>query len=801
MALSNAQWFANPGVVYEIDESCRFNSADSAYTGAASPTPTSERIFTFSFWFKRAKLGTRMNIWSNERDDGAGTLGEIQFQADDTIRWKSESAAGANIFDRQTNAVFRDPSAWYHIVCVCDSNQTDATSAAIYVNGFVQTYSSTTNPGSAQDLGWPSTGQPFEVGKFITSTHYLDGYLAHFYFIDGQKLTPSYFGETNSTTGQWVPKAYTGTFGNAGLFLDFSVAPGTGDGAGTDSSGNDNDLTDSGLAANDQMPDSPTDNYCTFNPLDRRIHTYDYVVLSNGNLDVTQSSVTGVSWVSATVPAASGKWFWEVTDGGSGYIHIGILTTAKSLSQGDTQMPGDNTQGWVYRYDGQKENGGTMTSYGDTFTADDVISVAWDADNGAIWFAKNGTWQASATQAEIEAGTTTNAAFSSGIAGIECRPIVAEDQGANTNSWVGNFGQHSFTATMPSGFSHLSTANLADPTIADPSAYFQTTLYTGDGSTQSVNQGGNSTFEPDLVWIKNRSAADNHCVFDSVRGATEVIFTNESDAQTTDADTLTAFDSDGFSLGDDDKVNTNTENFVAWQWLESNTSALDIVQYEGTGSKQTISHGLGVAPDLIIFKNIDSAQGWAVYHRPLGPEYEIRLSTNTAAIDDAAFYDDDNPTSSVFTVNTNSAVNGSGNTIIAYVFAEVEGFSKVGKYTGNGSTDGPFIFTGFKPRFLMTKRTNAAEEWTMRDSARSGGYFGSAAGTGGVDPTGGNGLQLNIAANLATEEEDNSGGSRLTDFLSNGFKLRHNNTAINADGSTYIWMAFAESPFKYATAR
>jgi hypothetical protein len=338
-------------------------------------------------------------------------------------------------------------------------------------------------------------------------------------------------------------------------------------------------------------------------------------------------------------------------------------------------------------------------------------------------------------------------------------------------------------STTPSGYKAICTANLPDPTIADPSAYFQTTLYTGNGSTQSIDQGENSTFSPDLVWLKNRDAADNHCVFDSVRGATKVIFTNNADVQTTDADTLTSFDSDGFSLGDDDKVNTNTEKYVGWQWLESNTPALDIVQYEGTGSKQTISHGLGVAPDLIIFKNIDSAQGWAVYHRPLGPEYEIRLSTATAAIDDAAFYDDDNPTSSVFTVNTNSAVNGSGNTIIAYVFAEVENFSKVGKFTGNGNANGPFVWCGFRPSFLLWKNSNTADDWNILDDQRS---------------------PYNVADLVLepdTSDAEVTGSPREVDLLSNGFKIRGSDTNLNGDGNTHIFWACAETPFKTANAR
>jgi len=776
MVLSNAQWFANPGVVYEIDESCRFNRADSAYMyqtpgGAAS----SARLGTISVWIKRASVSTQEGIIDQHRSDGLYDGLIFNFNSDGVLNFAMEADGGAVLCKRATTQLFRDPGAWYHIVIGWDSNQTDDTCCTMYVNGeAVTAFGTKTNFGSAQDLEWLNTSKAVSIGRSQNAANYCDLYMSQFAVIDGSKLTAASFGETNSTTGQWIPKDITGlTYGNEGFLFAFQDSSALGD----DTSGNSNDFTTSGLAAADQVVDTPTDNFCTMSPLNNTEYA-----LSNGNLyGGFASSSTNVRGTSATMAyPRTGKWYWEGKNevGPNGQFGIRAYDGTQSVADFCTVLGVNSVNAYgITGNSGTLYDNGSTSASGETWVQGDTYGVAFDVDSGKLWFSKNGTW----ISGDPEDGSSPSLTISTAELANDLYPWGASE--SNTHYQGYDFGQNDFWNAAPSGFSTLSTANFDDPTIADPSAYFQTTLYTGNGSTQSVNQGGNSTFEPDLVWIKNRSAADNHCVFDSVRGATEVIFTNESDAQTTDADTLTAFDSDGFSLGDDDKVNTNTENFVAWQWLESNTPALDIVQYEGTGSKQTISHGLGVAPDLIIFKNIDSAQGWAVYHRPLGPEYEIRLSTTTAAIDDAAFYDDDNPTSSVFTVNTNSAVNGSGNTIIAYVFAEVEGFSKVGKYIGNGSTDGPFIWFGFRPAYFLFKRTDSADNWRVYDNQR-----------GPYNPD-----DARLEPNGSGAEA--SGDGEDIDFLSNGLKLRSSDTGWNASGGTYIFWAFADTPFKTANAR
>ena len=796
-----SQWFANTGApAYEIEQSCRFNDNDSATLTRTPGSAGNRRTWTLSVWIKRGNITGADKNFFNAGPSGSGSDQETELKFYDggegvdaaTLRFY-DYGAGAYNFDIGTTQVWRDPNSWFHFVVKVDTTQsTDTDRVVIYSNNevvpIIDGPAHTGNTYPALNLETAICDDVAHIiGKYSgASIQYFDGYLAELHFIDGSALTPSSFAETNSTTGQWVPIEYTGSYGTTGCYLAFQDSSALGD----DTSGNGNDWTSSGLAAVDQVPDSPTDNYCTFNPLDRRIPTYDYVVLSNGNLDVTQSNATGVSWVGGSVPAASGKWYWETTVGAGGTLHVGILATAKSLSDGTIQMPGDNTQGWVYRSDGQKENGSTMSSYGDTFTTGDVISVAWDADIGAIWFAKDGTWQASATEAEIEAGTTTNAAFSSGIAGIECRPVTAEDQGSGVHSWVGNFGQHSFTGSMPSGFSHLSTANLGNPATADPSAYFQTTLYTGNGSTQSVDQSENKSFEPDLVWIKNRDATDSNILTDSVRGVTKVISSDATAAETTDADTLTAFESNGFALGDDDKVNTNTEKYVAWQWLESSTPGFDIVSFTGNATNRTISHSLGVIPEMIFVKNLADTDNWAVYHagNTAAPATDyLILNTNSTTTDDATIWNDTAPTSSVFSVGTSALTNGNTEAMIAYLWAGVEGFSKIGKYVGTGTADGPFITCGFRPDWVMIKEADtSARDWIIQDAVRN--------------PYNVANLQL-LANSNAAEATTFYSQSAEIDIVSNGFKVRSGTVRVSENAATYVYAAFAHAPFKSANAR
>ena len=335
---------------------------------------------------------------------------------------------------------------------------------------------------------------------------------------------------------------------------------------------------------------------------------------------------------------------------------------------------------------------------------------------------------------------------------------------------------------------------MAYTTIDDPSAYFQTTLYSGTGSEQVVTNTGNSDLQPDWVWLKVRSNGTyGHVVFDSVRGVNKALFPNANNVeedQSSDV-SLSSFNSDGFTVGGYfNNVNQSGQTFVSWQWKETADAGFDIVSYTGSGSAKTVAHNLGVKPDVIICKSRSGAEEWRPYFSALGATYGMRLNGTNAKDDDAGYWNDVEPTSSVFTVGTNAGTNGNNVTFIAYCFAEKKGYSKFGSYTGNNNTNGPFVYTGFKPAWLMIKRTDTentatnmnGSHWVMLDNKR--------------DPINAAGAAHALTANRSAAEDT----SNLTkvDFLSNGFKFRGGADAVNA-AATYIYMAFAEQPFVTST--
>jgi len=331
--------------------------------------------------------------------------------------------------------------------------------------------------------------------------------------------------------------------------------------------------------------------------------------------------------------------------------------------------------------------------------------------------------------------------------------------------------------------------------IDKPSDYFNTVLYTGNGSTQSITGVG---FQPDWVWLKQRNTTRSHWLFDIVRGATERLHSDDTNAEATESTTLTSFDSDGFTLGSSTGVNQSSGTYASWNWLADNTSGssntdgsitstvsanttsgFSIVSYTGNGiAGATIGHGLGTTPGMIITKTRNTTQPWRVYHKGVdasAPEdYGMILNDSSARDNDNTAWNDTAPTSSVFSVGTSANTNGSGNTFIAYCFAEKKGFSKFGSYTGNGSTDGTFCFTGFKPAWVLLKNTTG-DNWTLLDNKRNT-Y---------------NPASARLLANLNLAEASSS----TIDFYSNGFKLLRTDAGENGSGVNYIYMCFAEEPF------
>ena len=762
------QFFPSSAASYEIDQSIRFESGDDALLSRSLSSSGSLTTWTLSCWVKRGRPNANENgqwfpIWS--ASDGSSTSDyPLSITDASTPGFWAIAIGGQNW---TTSQRVGDVAAWYHAVVVWDStNGTAGDRMRLYINGSrVTSFSATGTVSSSLSSRWNSSSYSHHrIGSLNISAgpdnkYLFDGYLAEMVFLDGTATTDaSSFGEYNSD-GVWIPKDVSDlTFGTNGFYVDGRDSSDLGD----DESGNGNDWSSSGLAAADQMSDTPTNNHCTLNPLWVDGHT-----LSDGNLVASAAADSAAIGTMAFDPTDSDGFYFEakVTTAAT-YPNVGIRT-AESPSQigAVTNLSGNSTGRYAFAgSSGNFTDAGSGSSYGSAWagTADKVIGVLVKA--GALYFSIDGTIQNSGTAAKT------------GLTGYML-PTVFYDAGSGTTAaWEMRFDASDWSTT-PTGYKAISTANLPDPAIADPSAYFQSTLYTGNGSTQSITNTGNSDLQGDLIWIKNRSAADSHVLTDAVRGATKIISSDATTAESTDADTVTSFASDGFALGADDKVNTSSENYVAWQWKESATAGFDIVTDTGTGSAHTISHSLGVTPEFILRKDrtATSDPGWIVWHKDLGgANYYLNLHDTGARDTSVNYWNNTLPTSSVFSVGASNGTNQDTKTFVTYLFNSVPGFSSFGGYTGNGNADGVFVHTGFSPSFIMYKVTSTTDSWEMYDTTRQ---------TFNVYGT-------QLKANLNNAETDDT----RIDILSNGFKARSSNTAVNA-AQSYIFAAFAQHPF------
>jgi hypothetical protein len=818
---------ANGQAGYNLTKSLRFRSSASAYLNRTPASAGNKQIFTVSFWLKTAKSNFDYYLFeastdggNNERTVLAFNSGKLQFRHID---------GGSAVLNLETTQVFRDPSAWYHIVLAVDTTQATSTNRVkFYVNGSqITAFGTASYPTQNLNTDW-NGANAHSIGSSTFPDSYADMYLTEFYNIDGQQLTPSSFGETSTTTGVWIPKKFSGTYGTNGFYLPFTDTTSTST-LGTDFSGNSNTWTVNNISLTsgstyDSMNDVPTltsattANYAVLNPVYK---SASQPTISSGNLEVAPNAVTYQNAFS-TIAITTGKWYCELlvtgTPNSANFIGISNQTQLNYLTQTANVIGATTGVGYsFFPANGDKYTNGTQTSYGTSVSSGDIVGIAVDLDNGKIWFSKNGTWQASGDPA---AGT--NAAFT-GIAS-DLWSIGATVYSGGVTNFAFNFGQRPFAYTPPTGFVALNTFNLPTPTIGATASttankYFDINTYTGDGS-QTASFTNSGSMQPDLVWSKIRSGTTQGIgVFDSVRGTTgQSLDTSATTVEGTwvgsnasDYGYVSAFNSNGFSVNDGaiattgGYVNFSGRTYVAWQWRASNATAVtntagsitstvsanttagfSIVTYTGTGSNATVGHGLGVAPSMIIARGRSAGTAgfnWRVYHGSLAATAYLEINTTSGQQTDATVWNSTAPTSSVFSLGSSGNVNGSTQTYVAYCFAPIAGYSAFGSYTGNGSTDGTFVFTGFRPRFLIVKRTNDIGSWIMTDSARS---------------------TYNVTGELFNA---NTSGAEFTtsdikfDYLSNGFKLREVNGAINASGSTYIYMAFAESPFNYANAR
>ena len=575
----------------------------------------------------------------------------------------------------------------------------------------------------------------------------------------------------------------------------------------SDASGNGNNWDANDLQHSDIMPDTPTDGFAVLN----NITSGGIGTLTEGNLQYQAASGQWESKIS-TLGVSSGKWYFEgtPTSGSTPHIFLGLINMSDTYLGQYLGYYG-NTWGY-YFHNGTKYNNASSSSYGSIVGVGDVVGVALDADAGTLTFYKNGVSQGVAYSG-LSLGGGYDQEWFLGVSAYNSEKVAVnfgQDSSFNgikvAQGNTDDNGKGDFFYAPPSGFLALCNANLPNPAIdpnkgENPEDYFNTVLYTGNNSTRSITGVG---FQPDFVWFKGRSHALNSGLIDSVRGSTKLLISNATNAEQTISDELTSFDADGFSLGASSAGYTNYNNYtyVAWNWLgggtgvtnddgsiqstvSANTEAgFSIVKYVGDGNTTaTIGHGLGVAPKMFIVKYTSTTSNWIVYHEGMGNTGGIQLNLTNAFAANSQYWGNTTPTSSVFTIGAYG--NASSTTAIAYCFAEKKGYSKFGTYTGNGSTDGPFVYTGFRPSFWLQKRTDSASggNWRIIDIAREPFNDG--------DPA-----RLFPDSNSA--EQSNT---RNQELLSNGIKVRSSNVSMNASGGTYIYMAFAEQPFKYSNAR
>jgi hypothetical protein len=817
---------------YQIANSCRMpapsgTAASNSHLTRTVGTVDSNVHWTLNFWIKRSAIeGTNpvssarpLNMFTPRSGTSATVLHEFLFGATGSYAYGDAFAitnTNTGTYILSTNNLFRDTSAWYNIHIQADlDNGTASEKLKIFVNGTEASYNAD-NRSSYTSMAGMVAGD-WTIGDYYNFGYPIQSYLAQWCYIDGTTYAASDFGETKN--GVWIPKDPSGlTFGSEGFYLKFQDSSALGD----DSSGNTNDWTSANLSTHDQMKDSPTfnddsnaGNFCTLGPLWKTPN----MTFSEGNLQASTTTDSRGIMSNWEVPDG-GKWYWEIYVNAIAAYHQWLLGINYATVDFTSQCGGDETGVSYDSHLGTKHvDARTGVSYGDGYTTGDVISVAVDRVNDTINFAKNGSWQ----------GTIDI----SGIANpTEFFPWAGSCGGPGTQEVTFNFGQDgTFAGTdtgsagpyaddtgygsfyydptdIASGFLALCAGNFATP-AADPAddtgpyKYFVPKLYTGDGAVTLAITG--LEFQPDFTWIKNREATDSHCLFDSTRGVTKLLSSNNAAVETTDADTLKSWTSDGYTVGADVKVNTSGEDYASWN-LRANggttaansiggtasvtqidpSGAFSIVTYtgfSGASGTSTVGHGLSVAPQMIIHKSITRESGWwtqSIY--TASANHVLNLNSTAAPVDLSSYGSMSEPTDEVFSINGVDGIGGESANYLSYCFASKEGFSRLGEYVGNADADGTFIYCGFRPAMMILKEL-AVDDWGIYD-----------------DQMGYNGAIDNLYPNL-NYAQDVGHADRQLDILSNGFKLRTSNATFNASGANYIYLAIAQNPFKYSNAR
>ena len=777
----------------DIARSLRFDDSDNTRLTRTIGSTSNRRTFTYSWWLKRTMKSSEQYVWYVGSSGGTPYL-DARFEAN-SHELQIQDYTPSRPIRFITNRKFRDVSSWYHFVFAVDTTQgTNTNRAKLYVNGVQETsFSTETQPSQNYDSSASVSGhiQVWGTNKASNSND-LDGYLAEAIFIDGQQLTPDNFGYTEPLTGIWRPKEYEGTYGTNGFHLDFSDNSSTTAATlGKDTSGNGNNLTPNNFGGTnvDAVIDSPLDNFVTLNPLHRFTHN---CTLSNGNLKATGPN-QNFPGAAANIALSSGKWYYE--------FQINTKTSVPMCGVIKNNYVSGGAGRILYRSGGHYVmHDGAEPTDPDAYGVGDIIGVAIDLDDaaGKIRFYKNGTLQ------------TVNAALNNVKAHLSISTlggVYPYIQMYHNDVCTVNFGQTPFTHTPPTGFRALSYKNLTTPrgdSIVDPRDHFDTLLYTGNGGNKTVT---GLQFKPDFAWIKSLSDGHHPSWTDSVRGMLKTLSSTRNDiAEYNESAGLNEFLHNGLGFNGNNyySVNVNGANFVAWCWkgggssdtynidgvgyataaaagLNGGTitptgtsintiSGLSIIAYTGNGTNgASMSHGLPSAPKIMFHRSRGQGRNWYTITTAIDGSPDYWYLNSTQAPGNSAVTA---PTSDLMYFTSSAESNNNGENYIVYAFCDIPGFLKMGTYAGNASTDGTYIHLGFRPAWIMIRKSSGSEDWVIYDNKRD------------VDNIVGFRIYADIANAAASNAVD-------LDFLSDGFKHRKTSGLTNAS-ATYFYMAFAE---------
>ena len=862
-----------------VSKSVRFDDGSSSYLHFTPSSEGDRRRCTISAWVKRSKSGNSGAVEDMVFHAGtaSGHRGHLRFY-EDHVNWNYYNGSSWILY-LITTGEFKDTTNWYHL---CGNVDTVAGTAKLWVNGVEPTLSNNTIPSSSQQLSFADDVEHQIGQRGAGNTGYFDGYIAGVNFIEGQALDVSNFGA--DVNGVWLPKAYSGNYGTNGFRLSFSQTgtSANSSGMGADTSGNGNHFTPVNLTAADVFDDAPSNNFCTLNFRGRRYGQSYNATFSQGNLKVASGgNATDVYGTMAInqICAAGGVYFEIRLDSiDASRTYFGLIGDS-----GIENKSGDGANGASYSYPikamiqsggymyfGAQTDGTAETNIGGgalsgdyrsiaTYTNGDVIGFAVKSD-GKIFISKNGTFINSlAGAADPENGT--NPIHVLDLDKVDWVPYVGYNSsfsvnfgqddtfaGAETSNGVTG-GGGKFLYAPPSWAKALCSRNLpesslsSNPTnpIGDPTKAFNIVLKSMSTNNEEAITGVG--FKSDFVWGKSRNSSYSHQFYDSLRGATKYVESDDTADQVTDANSLKSFDTDGFTVGSGATFApySNGNNVVFWCWkaggaptadnsggqnptsgsvmidgvtsttafatasiyptrMSVNTHAgFSIVTYTGSTASGalTIPHGLGKKPEWILVKRTDDTGDWIVGHRGLAANAFTNnkfLKFDGSAVFTNSLVWGAEPTTTL----TQLVSDGSGGasnlsssgTYVMYSWTSIDGFSKFGSYIGNNSTDGPFVYTGFKPALVILKRSTDSGGWQMLDNKRN-------PATGGVE------VDKYLLPNLNNTEYD---GSTLSpairiDFYSNGFKIRSTESVYNSAGYNFVYAAFAEGSFKDTNSR